>query len=125
MRSIIDTTDLGLKGGYRMRRTVDIMECHRYYDMGFTDGANFATMLCANGCANEVVAVDIIFNEPATIVKWKDGTKTVVKCQKGDTYDREKGLALCVLKKMLGNSSKALNDILRFADDSGEQWREL
>jgi hypothetical protein len=45
----------------------------------------------------------VIFNDPATIVIWKDKTKTVVKCQPGDTYDKEKGLALCIAKKQLGN----------------------
>ena len=45
----------------------------------------------------------VIFNDPATIVCWKDGTKTVVKCQDGDVYDKEKGLAMCVAKKFFGN----------------------
>ena len=45
----------------------------------------------------------VIFNDPATIVYWKDGTKTVVKCQDGDVYDKEKGLAMCVAKKFFGN----------------------
>ena len=45
----------------------------------------------------------VIFNDPATIVYSKDGTKTVVKCQEGDTYDKEKGLAMCVAKKFFGN----------------------
>ena len=45
----------------------------------------------------------VIFNDPATIVYWKDGTKTVVKCQDGDVYDKEKGLAMCVTKKFFGN----------------------
>lgn len=50
----------------------------------------------------------IIFNNPATIVIWADGTKTVVKCQKNkngkyEKYDKEKGLALCYMKKALGN----------------------
>lgn len=53
-----------------------------------------------------------IFNDPATIVLWADGTKTVVKCQEGDDYDPEKGLALCYMKKYLGNTSRALNDAL-------------
>lgn len=47
----------------------------------------------------------IIFNGPATIVLWDDGTKTVVKCQDGDTFDKEKGVALCFMKKSLGNKS--------------------
>ena len=45
----------------------------------------------------------VIFNDPATIVFWYDGTKTVVKCQPEDTYDKRMGLALCIAKKALGN----------------------
>ena len=41
-------------------------------------------------------------NPPATIVFWTDNTKTVVKCN-GEDYDPEKGLAMCICKKMLGN----------------------
>ena len=54
----------------------------------------------------------VVFNPPATIVLWEDGTKTVVKCGENDVYDPEKGLALCFMKKALGNTSRALNDIL-------------
>ena len=46
---------------------------------------------------------DVIFNEPATIIIWKDGTKTVVKCQEGEGYDPEKGMAMAISKKALGN----------------------
>ena len=46
---------------------------------------------------------DVIFNEPATIVMWSDGTKTVVKCQEGEGYDPEKGMAMAIAKKALGN----------------------
>ena len=46
---------------------------------------------------------DIIFNEPATIILWADGTKTVVKCQEGEGYDPEKGMAMAISKKALGN----------------------
>lgn len=46
---------------------------------------------------------NVIFNEPATIVLWTDGTKTVVKCQEGEGYDPEKGMAMAISKKALGN----------------------
>ena len=46
---------------------------------------------------------NVIFNAPATIVFWTDGTKTVVKCGKGDKWDPEKGLAMACAKKLLGN----------------------
>lgn len=56
---------------------------------------------------------DVIFNDPATIVFWSDGTKTIVKCQKdtGDVYSKETGLAMAIAKKAYGNRSN-FNDIL-------------
>lgn len=54
---------------------------------------------------------DVIFNNPATIIKWADGTKTVVKTQNGETYDPEKGLAMAIAKKALGNKGNYYNEI--------------
>lgn len=48
----------------------------------------------------------VIFNDPATIVLWSDGTKTVVKCGSEDSYDMEKGLAMAIVKKMAGNDNR-------------------
>lgn len=45
---------------------------------------------------------DVIFNDPATIVKWSDGTKTVVKAE-NEEFDPEKGLAMAISKRVLGN----------------------
>lgn len=45
----------------------------------------------------------VIFNNPATIVFWKDGTKTVVKVNGGDVFNPEVGLMACFTKKALGN----------------------
>lgn len=44
----------------------------------------------------------VIFNKPATIVFWTDGTKTVVKCSDDDVWDEEKGLAMAICKKLIG-----------------------
>lgn len=46
---------------------------------------------------------NVIFNAPATIVFWEDGTKTVVQSRDDDIYDPEKGLAMAISKKALGN----------------------
>lgn len=46
---------------------------------------------------------NVIFNDPATIVFWSDGTKTIVKAQEGDVFNPEKGLAMAISKKALGN----------------------
>lgn len=54
----------------------------------------------------------VIFNQPATIVLWKDGSKTVVNCQEGEAFDPEKGLAMCIIKKISGNKGN-FNDIFR------------
>ena len=44
---------------------------------------------------------DVIFNNPATIVFWADGTKTVVKAE-NEEFDPEKGLAMAIAKRALG-----------------------
>lgn len=48
----------------------------------------------------------VIFNDPATVVLWSDGTKTVVKCGPDDIFDKEKGLAMAIVKKMAGNDTR-------------------
>lgn len=50
--------------------------------------------------------VDVIFNEPATIVLWSDNTKTVVKTQDGEPYDPEKGMAMAFCKKFIGDNKR-------------------
>lgn len=54
---------------------------------------------------NHFTIKKVVFNNPATIIMWRDGSKTVVKCQKGDTYDPEKGFVMAYLKKLLGNDN--------------------
>lgn len=54
----------------------------------------------------------VIFNDPATIVFWNDGSKTVVKCNPEDEFDPEKGLAMACMKKLFGNNGY-YNDIFR------------
>ena len=45
----------------------------------------------------------VIFNGPATIVIWGDGTKTVVKCADGDSYSKWAGFAMCIAKRLYGD----------------------
>lgn len=47
----------------------------------------------------------VIFNNPATIVFWENGTKTVVKAHE-DKFDEEKGLAMAIAKRALGNTGR-------------------
>lgn len=55
----------------------------------------------------------VIFNDPATVVYWDDGSKTVVKCQPGDTFSTEVGLMAAMLKRFMGNDN-TYNKVLNF-----------
>lgn len=57
---------------------------------------------------------DVFFNEEkgTTTVKWKDNTITTVFCDEDDYYDKEKGLAMCVMKYFFGNDGR-FNQIIK------------
>ena len=59
---------------------------------------------------NDFYIEKVIYNNPATIVFWSDGTKTVSKIHSYDVYSEEVGLILCVLKKLHGNTN--VHDLL-------------
>lgn len=62
----------------------------------------------------------VIFNDPATIVIWSDNTKTIVKCQPGDTYSKELGLAMCISKKFLGNKGNFNEEFKKWLQEDYE-----
>lgn len=71
---------------------------------------------------NNIPAIKrVIFNDPATIILWEDGTKTVVKCQHGDHYDRTTGFLMAAFKKVCGNKGKYNNLIRRFVKEDGKE----
>lgn len=91
----------------------------------FEYGEPIVTLECApvylvprgNGKSNMVLCdafeiEKVIFNKPETIVLWKDGTKTVVKCSEYDLYDPTTGLLMCIAKKAYGNGGR-FNDVIR------------
>lgn len=47
----------------------------------------------------------VMFHDPATIVYWSDGDKTVVKATEGETFNEEIGLAMAISKKYCYNMS--------------------
>lgn len=67
---------------------------------------------------------DVIFNGPATIVKWVDGTKTVVKAQDGEEFDPEKGLAMAFAKKAMGNKGSYFNVIKKWTEKYEEDKKQ-
>ena len=66
----------------------------------------------------------VIFNNPATIVLWSDGSKTVVKSY-FDDYDPEKGLAMAIAKKALGNEGNYYNVFKKWLPKDDETIGEL
>lgn len=62
----------------------------------------------------------VIFNNPCTIVVWADGTKTIVRSQDGDNFDLEKGLAMAIAKKALGNSGNYYDEFKKWLQSGGE-----
>lgn len=79
----------------------------------------------AKYCSNATLTVqtvipkikDVIYNDPATIVFWEDGTKTVVKCEFSKRFDPEKGLAMAFSKKMFGNKGNYCNIFKKWLPD--------
>lgn len=51
--------------------------------------------------AISLVPQQVIFNPPATIVYWKDGDKTVVRCD-NDEFSEEFGFAMACMRKIYG-----------------------
>lgn len=47
----------------------------------------------------------VIFSGPATIAVFPDGSKTVAKCSASDAYDKEKGLLMCMAKRVWGSKT--------------------
>ena len=84
----------------------------------------------------------VLFQNPATIVFWSDGTKTVVNCmdnvetkkkivdgkeviirkpRKCDTYSKEAGLAMAIVKKWAGNNGNYNNIFRKFIPEMTEE----
>lgn len=64
---------------------------------------------------------EVIFKEPETIVKWSDGTKTVVKCHPKTKFDPEKGIAMAIAKKSMGNYSTYYSEIKKWTKNYNDK----
>ena len=128
--SVDDTSilsiDIAVRGGIQ-RETLatlkDLIEGenidrHQTYIMGgrgngklnyFSDWARNAIATADIAATSRFEIKKVICHKPATVVFWADGTKTVVKCQDGDVYSPETGIAMCYMKKALGNKSNFNN----------------
>ena len=79
----------------------------------------------------------VIYNEPATIVTFSDGSKVCVKCCEKDKFSKEAGLIYAIVKRLYANDiekksgymkstglGEKLNKLINGALDQKEQERE-
>ncbi len=104
-------------GNYHILKNGDRIDSMRY--------AKWAKALLSNPYEkkenNNMTAASIknvIFNPPATIVYWTDGSKTVVKCSANDIFDPEKGLAMAIAKRACGNNNSYYKEIRHWVEKS-------
>lgn len=91
--------------GQRVRGVVNSIEIVSE-NVGYLNAVREVRMkVCDFNNASLPEVKKVIYNDPATIIFWTDGTKTVVKCQEGDIYSKEIGFKTAYLKKMLGNDN--------------------
>ena len=69
-----------------------------------------------NTAMNAFDVQKVIFNPPATIVFWGDGTKTVVKTMSGESFDMYHGFTAALAKKVYGNSTRVRKTVHKFKD---------
>lgn len=63
----------------------------------------------------------VIYSGPATIVLWENGTKTVVKCSKRDSWNRETGFLWALAEKLYGSKSQVDKVMGRWLRDAGQE----
>jgi len=91
------------------RVTCDVLDLHYYTKprgYGYSPRCTFVDEMAFGGVDlnRSLPKIDqVIFNDPATIVYWKDGDKTVVQAR-DEAFDPEKGLAMAISKKAMGNT---------------------
>ena len=63
----------------------------------------------------------VILNDPATIVIFKDGTKEVVKTTEGDTYQPDIGVAMALVRKLFGSRSQYKKFVKQFLKEESQE----
>lgn len=68
---------------------------------------------------NTLSIKQVVFNPPATIVIWSDGSKTVVKAE-NEPFDKEKGLAMAICKRTSGNKGNYFEVFKKYCHEECE-----
>ena len=89
-------------------------ELKKQYDSDAMDAFKYFVNSMYGIHSSSLSIKNVIFNDPATIVIWSDGVKTIVKCVDGDAFDPEKGLAMAIVKRVFGNKGYYNNIIKKW-----------
>lgn len=114
--SVLDQNEMTLTVKPSVSRSIGLEDCNRIREAIESIKIHEDSIDALSYCKADVISTyrliqmfgktsikDVIFNNPATIVFWGDGTKTVVKAE-NEEFDPEKGLAMAIAKKALGNN---------------------
>ena len=101
-----------------------IMIASRGSGKTYTQFIKYLDDIWNRGIVNNTLSIKkVIFNDPATIVFWDDGTKTVVKAE-NESFDPEKGLAMAIAKKSLGNRGNYYNEFKKWLPEEEAKWKD-
>lgn len=106
VKQIVKEMEENTKGDPKFMPTRDMADAFRYMTMDCDQTYELWIKLQKEkdkGIYDSMIH-KVIFNPPATIVIWKDGSKTVVKCGENDIFDPEKGLAMAISKRAFGDN---------------------
>lgn len=83
-----------------------LIDCQGYVYMARKPGSLFSSYLTQMEKKKTYIPKKIIYNGPATIVFWDDGTKTVVKRSQKDKDNKYNAFCAALAKKIYGSNSK-------------------
>ena len=113
-----------------IRLTKDVNDCmpimiaSRQSGKTYTQFIKYLDDIWNRGIVNDTLSIkNVIFNDPATIVFWNDGTKTIVKAE-NEPFDPEKGLAMAIAKKSLGNKGDYYNEFKKWLPEEETKWKD-
>ncbi len=63
----------------------------------------------------------VVFNDPYTIILWKDKSKTIVKVLEGDEFVPETGVAVAICKKLFGSRADFKRFVANYTPEEKEK----
>lgn len=106
VKQIVNEIDENMKGDPQFMPTRDMADAFKYMYLNCEEALKYYDKIQKekNKAIYDSMIQQVIFNPPATIVFWRDGSKTVVKCGENDIFDPEKGLAMAISKRAFGDN---------------------